>query len=225
MSKKLGNTLEYKRCIAIKMLMTGCSREEVMGFFDIKWGTLQEWVRLWNKGGREALRVGKPTGCPPKLTDEAKDFIVRKIEFTNPKTGERITGTAISGQLKKIFWIDFSASSVYRTLHQMGYRRIRPRKIHRHPPSGIRSFHTISIDPRCILHFFQNTQFNPVPPVSKLPLSPLSKVSPSPQFYVPILPVPTPVIPLQRRCSGLRSRSTGFRRGLTPGRTLRDRGP
>ena len=101
LSKKSRSPLEIKRYIAIRMLMTGCSREDVMGFFGISWSTLQKWVRLWNKGGKEALKVGKPTGCPPKLTEEAKDFIVKKIEFTHPKTGERITGVAISGQLKK----------------------------------------------------------------------------------------------------------------------------
>jgi transposase len=100
-SKESRNPLEVKRYLAIRMLMTGCSRENVMQFFGLSWSTLQKWLRLWNEGGKEALKVGKPTGRPSKLTDEAKDFIVRKIEFTNPRTGERVTGTAISGTLKK----------------------------------------------------------------------------------------------------------------------------
>ncbi|MCD4786319.1 MAG: helix-turn-helix domain-containing protein [Candidatus Eremiobacteraeota bacterium] len=101
LSKKSKNPLEVKRYIALRMLMTRCSREDVMSFFGITWSTLQKWVRLWNKGGAESLKVGKPIGRPSRLTEEVKDFIVKKIEFTNPKTGERITGTAISGQLKK----------------------------------------------------------------------------------------------------------------------------
>lgn len=47
------------------------------------------------------MKVGKPSGRPSKLTEEAKDFIVKKIEFAHPKTGERITDVAISGVLKK----------------------------------------------------------------------------------------------------------------------------
>lgn len=90
------------RYLALWMLMTGRSREEVMESFGLKWTTLQQWVRLWNKGGIEQIQVGKPTGRPQKLTDDAKDFIVKNVEFTHPKTGERITGRWISAKLKKI---------------------------------------------------------------------------------------------------------------------------
>lgn len=100
-SKEAKSPLEVKRFIAIRMLMTGCRREDVMHFFAVSWSALQKWVRLWNKGGKEALLVGKPSGRPPRLTTEAKDYIVKKIEFVHPKTGERITGRAISGVLKK----------------------------------------------------------------------------------------------------------------------------
>lgn len=102
-SKKTKNPLESKRFLAIRMLMTGSSREEVMKCFGLNWSTLQKWVKLWNKGGQEYLRVGIPSGRPQKLNQEAKDFLVRKIEFTHPKTGERITGVAISGILEKKF--------------------------------------------------------------------------------------------------------------------------
>ncbi len=67
-----------------------------MDAFDVSWSTLQRWVRLWNKGGKEALLQGKRTGRPPILNKEARDFIVKTVEFTNKK-GETITGIAISG--------------------------------------------------------------------------------------------------------------------------------
>jgi len=100
-SKQTKNKLESTRFLALRMLMNGLSRQDVMDVFGISWSTLQKWVRLWNKGGKDFVSVGKPTGRPSKMTQEAKDFIVRKIEFTSKKTGERITGLAISGTLKK----------------------------------------------------------------------------------------------------------------------------
>ncbi len=90
------------RYLAIWMLMDGKSREFVMEQFNIQWTTLQKWVRLWNKGGPERLKLGKITGRPTKMTDEAKDFIVKSIEFTHPETGEKVTGLSISANLKKI---------------------------------------------------------------------------------------------------------------------------
>lgn len=100
-SKDTKEPLESQRLLGIRMLMLGSSREDVMRTFGISWSTLQKWVRLWNKGGRENLRVGKPTGRPQKLSQDVKDFLVREIEFIHPKTGKRITGVAISGTLKK----------------------------------------------------------------------------------------------------------------------------
>ncbi len=91
------------RYLAIWMLMDGKSREFVMEQFNIQWTTLQKWVRLWNKGGPERLKLGKITGRPTKMTDEAKDFIVKSIEFTHSETGEKVTGLSISANLKKNF--------------------------------------------------------------------------------------------------------------------------
>jgi transposase len=99
--KESNNSLEIQRYLSIRMLMTGLSREDVMHMFNLSWSTLQKWVRLWNKGGRESLKVGKPSGRPPMLTEEVQDFIVKKVKFTDLKKGERITGTSISGTLKK----------------------------------------------------------------------------------------------------------------------------
>jgi transposase len=102
LSREADDSKLRDRCLALWMLMTGRSREEVMENFNVKWSTLQQWVRLWNKGGIEQLKVGKPTGRPQKMTDDAKDFVVKTVEFTHPKTGEKITGKWISAKLKKI---------------------------------------------------------------------------------------------------------------------------
>lgn len=101
LSKETKDPLFTQRCVALRMLMLGESREHVMKIFDLKWTTLQKWVRLWNEGGLESISVGKPTGRPPKMTEEAKNFVVKIVEFTHPKTGEKVTGRFISGQLKK----------------------------------------------------------------------------------------------------------------------------
>lgn len=101
LSRKTEEPKLRDRFLALWMLMMGHSREQVMESFGVKWTTLQEWVRLWNKGGIESIQVEKPTGRPAKMTDEARDFIVKSVEFTHPKTGEKITGKWISAKLKK----------------------------------------------------------------------------------------------------------------------------
>lgn len=101
LSKETKDPQFVQRCLALRMLMMGEPREHVMQAFGIEWTTLQKWVRLWNEGGAEKLAVGKPAGRPSRMTDEAKDFVVKLVEFTHPKTGEKITGRFISGRLKK----------------------------------------------------------------------------------------------------------------------------
>jgi transposase len=100
-SRECKDIRQSERFMAIRMLMQGRSREEVMEIYGISWSTLQRWVKLWNKGGKEALIMGKPTGRPSKLTPEAKDFLVEQIEFTNRRTGKKVTAIHISGVLEK----------------------------------------------------------------------------------------------------------------------------
>ena len=100
-SKENKEARQAERFLAIRLLMLGKNRQEVMETYGIAWCTLQKWVKLWNKGGKEFLMLGKPTGRPTKLTQEAKDFIVKQFEFTDKRTGEKITAISISGVLEK----------------------------------------------------------------------------------------------------------------------------
>ena len=100
-SRECKDLRQSERFTAIRMLMKGLSREDVMKTYGITWSTLQRWVKLWNEGGKEALMMGKPTGRPSKLTPEAKDLLVEQIEFTNKRTGKKVTAIHISGVLEK----------------------------------------------------------------------------------------------------------------------------
>jgi transposase len=129
LSKETKDLQLVQRCLALRMLMLGEPRELVMAAFGIKWTTLQKWVRFWNEGGIEKLAVGKPSGCPSKMTTEARDFVVTLVEFTHPKTGEKITGRFVSGRLKNIFGLSLTSGAVRYHLRKMGYSRIRPRTL------------------------------------------------------------------------------------------------
>ena len=101
LAKKKKDPKQSQRYLAIRMLIQGQDRETVMISFGISWSTLQKWVSLWNKGGKDKIEIGKSSGRPSKITPEAEEFLVEKIEFTHPRTGERITGIHLSGVLKK----------------------------------------------------------------------------------------------------------------------------
>lgn len=100
-SKHLKSSLETRRYLAIRLLLLDRSREEVEKALGVSKSCLRKWVSLWNKGGREYLKAGLPSGRKSRMTEEAKNYVSQKIEFTNTKTGERMTGIAISGILKK----------------------------------------------------------------------------------------------------------------------------
>lgn len=100
-SKECKDVRQSERFTAIRLLMLGRSREDVMEVYDISWSTLQRWVKLWNKGGKESLMMGKPTGRPSRLTQEGKNFLIEQIEFTNKRTGKKVNAIHISGILEK----------------------------------------------------------------------------------------------------------------------------
>ncbi len=93
------NIKQAKRFGAIRLLMLGKSRKDTMEIYGVVWSTLQNWVKLWNKEGRDFLELGKPAGRPSRLTQEAKDFIVKQIELTDNRTGKKVTAISISGVL------------------------------------------------------------------------------------------------------------------------------
>ena len=101
LSKKTKDPELRQRYLALRALMLGQDRDAVMTQQGISWSVLQKWVRLWNKGGVDAIQIGKPTGRPSRLTPEAKAYVEEIVEFTHPKTGEKVTGRFISGRLKK----------------------------------------------------------------------------------------------------------------------------
>lgn len=100
-SKGCKDARQSERFTAIRLLMLGKSREDVMEIYGINWSTLQRWVKLWNEGGKETLKMGRPTGRPSRLTPEAKDFLAEQIEFTDKRTGKKVTAIHISGVLEK----------------------------------------------------------------------------------------------------------------------------
>ena len=100
-AKQTKSLEESRRFNAIRLLMLGRTREDVMETFAASWSTLQQWVRLWNKGGEKNPRTAKRPGRPSRLTSEGRQLISEKVEFTNPKTGERITAIRLSGVLEK----------------------------------------------------------------------------------------------------------------------------
>lgn len=96
--KDMGQSKRYQ---AIRLLMIGKSREEVLEILGICERSLREWVKLWNRGGKEGLKKCKSPGRPSKLSEAGKNFLVELIEIPDKRTGKKITAIHLRGVLEK----------------------------------------------------------------------------------------------------------------------------
>ena len=57
----------FLRLHALKLLLNGYSKAEITKIESVTMRTVQNWIRLWNEGGPDALKTGKRKGCPSKI--------------------------------------------------------------------------------------------------------------------------------------------------------------
>ena len=62
-------------CIRMLMMEKDASVNEAARIFGVSVRTVNEWLRQWNSGGKEALRDVPKPGRPPKLKPEHKDRV------------------------------------------------------------------------------------------------------------------------------------------------------
>ena len=90
--------------------------------------TITLWVKIADEQGFEALKPKKPTGRPPRLTNEQKAEIRAILEEDNPKKyGQNVwDGPSLSSLIEKTYAIKLSVRQCQRLLHSLGFSLVRP---------------------------------------------------------------------------------------------------
>ena len=89
-----------KRLNAIRLLMLGYQSQEVAEISGVSRQTIHDWVRKWNRNGKEGL-ITKSGGSRSMVTSQIKAEITRVIDLKVQTSRGIVTGKVIHGYLKK----------------------------------------------------------------------------------------------------------------------------
>jgi transposase len=120
-AQRAGNRETNQRCLVIIMLLTGCTREQVMKVFDISDSAVRKIVIAFNRYGVDGVIAKKRTGRTRAIPETQHEEIVE--EFEEPGRAQRTfwTATAFHGHIREKFRIECSYETVRRLLHEKGY--------------------------------------------------------------------------------------------------------
>lgn len=125
-----------RRIQAMRLLLTGWQRPEVIEIVDCDSATLRRWIARFNRFGIEGLtheeeRPGRPTKIPPQRQEQLKDLVRHPHQFGQ----DFWTGRKLHGYLTKDWQIELGYSTLCQNLHSMGFKIKSPRPM---PPDDLR---------------------------------------------------------------------------------------
>jgi len=129
--RKLGpKVMEEIRIRAIQRVQEGESPEAVIKTLGFARACIYNWLARYRAGGWHALRSGKQSGRPGKLTGNQIAWVYNTIKDNDPKQMKfpfaLWTRQMVADVIKKKFAIKLSLSSISRLLHQLGFSPQKP---------------------------------------------------------------------------------------------------
>jgi len=121
--------LERRRKQGMRLLAAGVWPAEVARRVGVSRQSVLRWTKLHEKGGMVALRRPERFGRPPKLDDAQRAELIKALKAGALAAGfasELWTPPRIGMLIKERFGIEFSQSSVWRQLQQLGWSVQRP---------------------------------------------------------------------------------------------------
>ena len=129
--RKIGaEAMEQIRVRAVQRVQQGESPEKVIATLGFSRACIYNWLARYRAGGWHALRSGRPSGRPKKLSGRQIAWIYKTISDKDPlqlKFSFALwTRNMVTRLIRKQFNLKLSESSVGRLLHQMGFSCQKP---------------------------------------------------------------------------------------------------
>jgi len=135
---------QTRRLLALAAVLDGMNRTEAARIGGMDRQTLRDWAHRFNQHGPDGLIDIKPSGRPPRLSDEQKGVLKQLVEAgPDPETDGVVRWRCVD--LKRVvrdrFGVDLSEVSLGRVLKQLGFSRISARPQHpMQDPEAIKTF-------------------------------------------------------------------------------------
>jgi|TARA_B100002003_G_scaffold236263_1_gene252026 transposase len=117
----------YIRLFVLKLLLQGYDKKELSKMFSKNIRSIQNWVRLWNEGGPEALKTGKYSGRKPKIPPSAQAKLCELLRHPDEVNQTYWTARKLHGFLIEQFDIQLGYSTLTSYFRQHGFRLKVPR--------------------------------------------------------------------------------------------------
>lgn len=131
MPKRNADVLEYRRQLAIKMILEGKKKTRVADDFGVSRAAVTQWWKEYLKGGAQALEKKKRPGRPCELTKEqlAKvPSILAKGAMAYGFPNALWTTKRIAAIIKFKFGIDYHRNHVDKLLQKLEWTWQKPKK-------------------------------------------------------------------------------------------------
>lgn len=118
---RAGSYETQRRCMAIIMLITGSTREQVCRAMEVCESALRKWVRAFNLAGIDGLIGAKRPGAPRKITPEQATAITEELKQRQDGPEPFVSAKAFHGHVSEKYQIEVSYQSLLRLLHEKGF--------------------------------------------------------------------------------------------------------
>jgi len=120
----------HERALAIRLSSQGQAVPAIAGIVQRSRSTVWSWVNSFNANGISSLYMGKSPGAPPKADEEVEAAISYATDRNPRDLGypfTRWTASLLAEHIRRTVHVSISTTTVYRCLHRLEYRYLRPK--------------------------------------------------------------------------------------------------
>lgn len=119
------NAKQRDRYRVVLLALEGKTEPEIRWRTDRSRGFIQRWVYAYREAGLDGLKVRKPPGKPPKLSNEQHQEFRTLLD--QPDAPRR--GVDVQALLADQFGVNYSLRGAVLLLHRLGYEPLQPRPV------------------------------------------------------------------------------------------------